>query len=146
MLPIKNPMHPVHLVNYYHSILKSVLREMRPIKRKYCLVPELTQSVSYYFTFATQPRREFNQMFWALTCFAYDGEIVFQSKGAFDVSLWHFERQGLSRTAQRIEGTIKNCFRRNNVPLNPTTPFQKVADNLYWINISWGSYFKLKEL
>lgn len=146
MQPVHNFMHPVHLVNYYHSLMKSVLRQMRPLKPKYCQVPDLVQSVSYYFTFATQARREFNQVFWALTCFSYDGEIVFQSKGTFDVSLWHFERQGMARAAQRIEGTIKNCFRRNNVPLVSETPFQKVADNLYWVNISWGAYSKLKAL
>lgn len=143
---VQKPMHPIHIVNYYNSVLKRILREQRPPRNPMEIdIPHLVRDVSYYFTFAMQAREEFDKMLWALCCFAADGEIIFNAKGAFDVSLWHFRRQGLALAAKRFEGTIRTAFRRNGVPLDPNNPFQKVGNDLYWCNINWFTYKKSLE-
>lgn len=136
----KNFMHPVHMVRYFNALMKRSLATYypKPIERNH--VPELARSISYYFTFATQVRDDLNQMLYALCCFSYDGEIIFSAHGAFDVSLWKYRRLGLAKTAEKIERTIRVVFKRNNVPLNPNEPFQKVEDDLYWANIDWSIY------
>lgn len=143
MQPVKKFMHPMHMVNYYNAMLKRILMEYNPHKVVKKRPPYLFKEVSYYFTFVTQARNEFDSMLYALCCFAYDGEIIFQVHGAFDCSLWKFRRLGMAKTADKIERTIRVQFKRNNVPLDPINPFQMVESGLYWANIDWFSYKQL---
>lgn len=136
----KSFMHPIHLVNQVNYMLKKTLKEIRPKSFLEIKPPMLSKNLSYYFTMASQPRHELNQMLYAICCFSEDGEIIFSYHSAFDVSLWSFRRLGMARTADKIERTIRVAFKRKQVPLDPNNPFQKVDENLYWCNIDWFSY------
>lgn len=136
-------MHPIHAVNYMTAILKKTLREYRPSLIQSKQPPQLLRELGYYFTWTTQVREDLNQMLYALCCFSSDGEIIFSHHGAFDVSLWKFRRLGITKTAEKIERTIRVAFKKNLVPLEADNPFDKVGENLYLCNISWFSYNNL---
>lgn len=143
MQALKTFNHPVHAVNYFHKLLVQALKEYRPIVPKAGRPPSLFQGIGYYFTFATQPRQELDKMLYALCCFSGDGEIIFSHQGSFDVGLWAFRRLGLAKTADKIERTIRVCFKRHLMPLNPLCPFHKVEENLYQVDIDWFLYNKM---
>lgn len=135
--------HPIHMVNYFNCLLRQSLQVYRPIQVQKMRPPVLLRELGYYFTMSTQARNELNQMLYAVCCFSADGEIIFSYHGSFDVSLWSFRRLGLARTADKIERTIRVCFKRHNVPLCASKPFERIEGNLYSLNIDWFMYHQL---
>ena len=139
----KNYQHPIHAYRAAQMLVKRAIAELRPRSFFETPVPQLFKSLDYYFTFETQPRQEWNVIYWGLCCFTCDGEIIFARNGQFDVSLWRFRRQGLARTAAAIESVIKHTFRRAKIPLEQECPFSRDADGIYRANICWWKYESL---
>lgn len=140
MLVQKTYRHPLHYVNSVRAAIKKELKKVIPSPFRQYPVPALFREYRYYFCFELHQDIQESEVRWGIVVFDSKGMQCFTDKGKMYVSLWRWQRQGIARTTQMIESTIKNAFSRRGWPLHSTDPFYRVSEGIYEVNINWPKY------
>lgn len=120
---------------------RELLRSHSPFVTRGTDYPDVSKMMErglpYYFLYELRPSEPMNCMLYQVTAFDQDGVLLFHYCNNHLNSLWYWRRQGIARTADAIERSVRHAFSMYGVYLDKSKPFDKVDEHVFQINPDW---------